>query len=627
MIGNGTDTTEVDDWTADPLDISGTVTVKNASTLLMNNSSCYLGDDTTPSDLYLESGGAVEAGEGNTITVGRFYIAGAAQAIGTYTSAELPGYIVSGSVEVTVGGGPSAGEITMAAATATVAENGTELVLTLTRSGGSVGEATATIMTGDASDTATEGSDYVSAHSSVVTWADGVYGDQTVTVTITDDADYEGDETFIVTIDSVTAATLGAAASTIVTIMEDDQEPQPGVVQLVETAVSTAEGDTLTITVTRRDGSDGEASVVYQTVDDTAVAGEDYTAATSTLVWADGVDGDQTFTIDIIDDAIEEGNETFTVELLSETGASLGNATETVTIAANDAPAGSLGFAVSTASVAEDAGTLTLTVSRSDGSSGAVSVDYTTADDSAIAGSDYTAASGTLTWTDGDAADQTIDIAIIDDADEETAETFTVNLSNFSGGVAGTSEVTVTIEASDVPVGEGEIELYGNGMIIDNGDMAPDTVDDTDFGVAYVDGDPVTHTFTIANNGTGPLILNGSPLVSISGSGAVDYSITSEPASTIAAGESTTFEITFDPTSAGVSAASIAIASDDTTDATYNFGIVGEALAGSGPAEPPVADDDDDDGCSIGFGGSPFGWLPLLTVIFAIASSRIKRRK
>ena len=62
------------------------------------------------------------------------------------------------------------------------------------------------------------------------------------------------------------------------------------------------------------------------------------------------------------------------------------------------AAAGALQLSADTYSVAEDGGTLTVTVDRVGGSAGAVSVDYATADGTATAGLDYTAASGTLTF-------------------------------------------------------------------------------------------------------------------------------------------------------------------------------------------------------------------------------------
>ena len=64
--------------------------------------------------------------------------------------------------------------------------------------------------------------------------------------------------------------------------------------------------------------------------------------------------------------------------------------------------------------------------------SGPVTVDYATADGTAAAGADYTAASGTLTFAPGETA-KTVSVALLDDAVDEGKETFTLELSNPRG--------------------------------------------------------------------------------------------------------------------------------------------------------------------------------------------------
>lgn len=97
-------------------------------------------------------------------------------------------------------------------------------------------------------------------------------------------------------------------------------------------------------------------------------------------------------------------------------------------------------------------------VARSGGSSGVVRVDYASADGTAAGGSDYTAASGTLTWADGTSGNMTISIAITDDNSAESAESFTVTLSNASGATLGeNSSTTVNIIDNDVAA----VSAYG----------------------------------------------------------------------------------------------------------------------------------------------------------------------
>lgn len=108
---------------------------------------------------------------------------------------------------------------------------------------------------------------------------------------------------------------------------------------------------------------------------------------------------------------------------------------------------------VSTAaqSVAEEAGTATVTLQRTAGD-GAASVDYATADGTAFAGTDFTTNNGTVNWLAGDVADKTVAVAILDDAAAEPSENFSFTLSNPVGAVLGaTSAQTITITDTDVP--------------------------------------------------------------------------------------------------------------------------------------------------------------------------------
>jgi hypothetical protein len=76
-----------------------------------------------------------------------------------------------------------------------------------------------------------------------------------------------------------------------------------------------------------------------------------------------------------------------------------------------------------------------ITVTRTGDNQGAISVDYATSDNTAIAGSDYTQASGTFNWSDGDDTDRTFTIKIIDDSAQESDERLIVSLGNPTGGV------------------------------------------------------------------------------------------------------------------------------------------------------------------------------------------------
>lgn len=85
--------------------------------------------------------------------------------------------------------------------------------------------------------------------------------------------------------------------------------------------------------------------------------------------------------------------------------------------------------------VDEQAGTVTLMLSRSGDSSGSVSVGYATVNGTAVAPADYTTASGTVNWADGDMADKPVTIIIRADSAAEGTQQFNVVLSNPAGGI------------------------------------------------------------------------------------------------------------------------------------------------------------------------------------------------
>ncbi|MBD3420467.1 MAG: hypothetical protein GF398_10150 [Chitinivibrionales bacterium] len=111
--------------------------------------------------------------------------------------------------------------------------------------------------------------------------------------------------------------------------------------------------------------------------------------------------------------------------------------------------AGKIQVASNSIRINENAGEATLKVQRIGGKTGSVSVDYTTADGSAKAGSDYTQKSGTLTWNDNDGNDKTIAISITDDTAKEGDEELGLTLSNAKTATLGERKVAITIYDDD----------------------------------------------------------------------------------------------------------------------------------------------------------------------------------
>ena len=115
-------------------------------------------------------------------------------------------------------------------------------------------------------------------------------------------------------------------------------------------------------------------------------------------------------------------------------------------------PAAAPTFSVSgPATVAEDAGTATYTVKLSAEPAANVTVDYATSNGTATSGSDYTAKSGTLTFTTDDwDTNQTVAVTITNDSVDESNETFILALSNAgTGAVLSTTSASVTTTITD----------------------------------------------------------------------------------------------------------------------------------------------------------------------------------
>jgi hypothetical protein len=189
--------------------------------------------------------------------------------------------------------------------------------------------------------------------------------------------------------------------------------------------------------------------VDYATSDGTATAGSDYSAKSGTLVFAAGETSKQ-IDVTVNGDIQVESDETFTVTLSAPFNADLGTsfvATGTITNDDNIGPK----LVVGDASVLEgNSGTspLTFTVAMVPVSGSDVTVDYATSDGTATKGSDYTAASGTLTIPAGQAS-SSIAVSITGDKTYELNENFTLTLSNPVGATIVTSAAVGTILNDD----------------------------------------------------------------------------------------------------------------------------------------------------------------------------------
>ena len=100
---------------------------------------------------------------------------------------------------------------------------------------------------------------------------------------------------------------------------------------------------------------------------------------------------------------------------------------------------GTLQFAATVYSVNEAAGTVTLSVNRVGGTSGEASINYATANGTAVAGTAYTATSGLLAWADGDASSKSVTVPILNQNLTAGTQVLTVTLSGATGAALGSS--------------------------------------------------------------------------------------------------------------------------------------------------------------------------------------------
>ena len=229
----------------------------------------------------------------------------------------------------------------------------------------------------------------------------------------------------------------------------------PGTAEVVETTptVSIAGGsgtegddDSIAFTVTLDEAASETVTVDYATADGSAEAGDDYTAASGTLSFAAGETSK----------TVSQSRSTTTPTTRATRRSPSRSRTPRAPTWARRRPPARSGTersslrprrpSASPAAAGQRATTdIDFTVTLDEAASGTVTVDYATSDGSAEAGDDYTAKSGTLSFSAGETS-KTISVAIDDDIDNESDETFTVTLSNPSGADLGTSSATGTIK-------------------------------------------------------------------------------------------------------------------------------------------------------------------------------------
>ena len=134
-------------------------------------------------------------------------------------------------------------------------------------------------------------------------------------------------------------------------------------------------------------------------------------------------------------------------------------------------PAGSVSLSATSYNVSQSSGLMTVTVNRANGARN-VTVAYATADGTAIAGTDYIARTGTLTWANGDAAAKTISLPISNATPDAIGKAFTITLSSPTNGLTlGTPAAAFVNITSATSAGGVAISVQGNRLVDADGNV------------------------------------------------------------------------------------------------------------------------------------------------------------
>lgn len=330
----------------------------------------------------------------------------------------------------------------------------TQLTFSVTLSAVSAAQATVEYATAD--DTALAGSDYT-AVSGTLTFQPGETS-KTVTVFVTGDTLFEGDQSFVLNLSNPVNSAINDSQA-VGTITNDDAAPT---FTINDPFVSESEA-TVTFTVTRTGATEVASSVDYVTAGGTAVSQAggpgtpDYEAGSGTLVIPPSAStATQTVSFNMANDSVYEALEQFVVNLSNPVGATISDGQGVATISDDDS---SPTFRINDVTGSEMAG-FTFTVTLSGATALPISVDYKTVDGTAVSTGngigtpDYTATSGSLTFSPSASGTQTLTLTVsmTDDTVPEYTEQFAVNLFSPTNGASITDAQGVGTVTDDDPV-------------------------------------------------------------------------------------------------------------------------------------------------------------------------------
>ena len=279
------------------------------------------------------------------------------------------------------------------------------------------------------------------ANTTALTFTGTASETRTFTVSTTEDAVLEVDETFTVGL-TVSGTSLGVTATDTGTgtINNDDSAA------VTVNDANADEGNEISFTVTLSEAVQGGLTVTPGFTDGTAVEGTDYDEQTTALTFAGTKGETKTFTVSTTEDDVVEGNETFTVDL-TVSGTSLGvTASDTGTGTINNDDGAVVTVNNAEASEGDD---ITFTVTLGEAVQGGLTVTPGFTDVTAVEGTDYDENTTALTFTGTKDETKTFTVSTTEDDVFEGNETFTVGLSVSNSSVTATDTGTGTIDNDD----------------------------------------------------------------------------------------------------------------------------------------------------------------------------------
>lgn len=321
---------------------------------------------------------------------------------------------------------PPNGDLTFSAAAYSTNEAAGQRTIVVNRTGGSFGAIQVDYATSNG--TATAGQDYT-ATSGTLFFADGEVV-KSFNIPILEDTLDENDETVNITLSNPSIGVLLTPNPTAILTIQDNDNPPTIAIEDVSMNEGNLGTNQFSFRVSLSAPSGKSVSVDYITQQGTATASSDYATIGGTVNFAPG-ETVKNILVTIIGDLTPELDETFFVNLSNPTNASFGDNQGLGTILDDDNP-GKFSFAFAPYSGTEH-DTVTITVARTNGTAGTVSVDYATSGGTASPGTDYTPVAGTLIFGDGETT-KTFNVSLADDLMPEPTETVNLVLSNPIGG-------------------------------------------------------------------------------------------------------------------------------------------------------------------------------------------------